>query len=722
MLTLVIILQMKKNKYKLTDELTVLPGVGPKISKLFENIKIKNIRDLIFYFPKYYKDYRNTKLISELSVNEEVTVKGKIISSQLIRARTRIYEVLIKDDTGQFKVIWFNPFYRYLKENFKVGSWAILSGKTSKSGGKLLQIVNPKPENVLVIEEDEELEFFARISSIYSLTKGLTQNRILSTLSALLKEVDYGSLDFFSDDIKSKYDLSDISDSISNIHQPLTNRDEPVVDLESSQSVSSSRSHRTFIFFEFLILCLGIKSKERSKVLVKGIPHKINQSQGLFFKIMTNFPFDLTDSQGKALGEILDDMRSEFQMNRLLQGDVGSGKTIIALLSMSSSYDNGYQSVLIAPTEILADQHYLYLKKYVNEEEIVILKSSLKNDQKKHVKERISSGSAKFIVGTHSLFQEDVNYKSLGIVVIDEQHRFGVLQRKLMSEKGVNPDILVMTATPIPRTLSNVFFTDYKVSNILEMPTNRGKITTKVANAEEPGDAYRFLIKQLQIGRQAFVLCPLIKKSDNEEFESLEDIESLYLELRKNKLKNFKLGIIHGRLKSEEKEEVMKKFRLKEIDVLISTTVIEVGVDVPNASIMMIYNPERFGLSQLHQLRGRIGRGPYDSTCILMVGKIGEFSKDRLIVFKNTLDGFLIAEKDMEMRGPGAFYGTGVEQSGKFWDLHLASLRRDIPILEEARICASEITKYDFYKNNNKCFDELILSTWGEKLNLTKVI
>ena len=409
-------------------------------------------------------------------------------------------------------------------------------------------------------------------------------------------------------------------------------------------------------------------------------------------------------------------------MSRLLQGDVGSGKTIVALLSMARSYDNGYQSALIAPTEILADQHYLFLKNYVNIEDLVILKSSISKTEKIRIKERIVSGKAKFIVGTHSLFQEDVEYKKLGMVVIDEQHRFGVVQRKLMSEKGENPDVLVMTATPIPRTLSNIFFTDYKISKIDEMPKNRGKISTKIVSIKDSDKVYNFLVNELNNSRQAFILCPLISKSDNEEFESLEDVESLNLKLKKGKLKDFEVGVIHGKLSADEKESVMNKFRLNKINVLISTTVIEVGVDVPNASTMIIYNPERFGLSQLHQLRGRIGRGPSKSTCILLVDQISEVSKERLLIFKNNLDGFIISEKDMEIRGPGAFYGAGSEQSGKFWDLHLANLRRDFSILKEARLCSLNIEEYSFYKKDKDCFNSLILSIWGEKLNLTKII
>ena len=714
---------MESNKYKLSDSLSSLPGIGPKIEKLFEGIDVKNIQDLLFYFPRYYKDYRNTKKISEIFENEEITIKGEIISSNLIRSRTKIYEVVIKDDLAQLKIIWFNPFYRYLKDNFVIGNFAIISGKAVKGrSSKYLQIVNPKPENIIIIGKDEKLEKFGKISPIYPLTKGLTQNRIVNILDYSLLNTELLSLDFFSEDIIKKFNLCSISQSIIGIHQPERLKDEEVVDTESSESIYESIPHRTFIFFEFLILCLGIKYKQNTKDKNVGISHFTTEKKGLFSKIFSNLPFLLTNSQLHVLEEIRKDMSSTIQMSRLLQGDVGSGKTIVALLSMARSYDNGYQSALIAPTEILADQHYLFLKNYVNIEDLVILKSSISKTEKIRIKERIASGKAKFIVGTHSLFQEDVEYKKLGMVVIDEQHRFGVVQRKLMSEKGENPDVLVMTATPIPRTLSNIFFTDYKISKIDEMPKNRGEISTKIASIKDSDKVYNFLVNELNNSRQAFILCPLISKSDNEEFESLEDVESLNLKLKKGKLKDFEVGVIHGKLSADEKESVMNKFRLNKINVLISTTVIEVGVDVPNASTMIIYNPERFGLSQLHQLRGRIGRGPSKSTCILLVDQISEVSKERLLIFKNNLDGFIISEKDMEIRGPGAFYGAGSEQSGKFWDLHLANLRRDFSILKEARLCSLNIEQYSFYKKDKDCFNSLILSIWGEKLNLTKII
>lgn len=713
--------KMTNKSYILDDKITVVSGVGPKIQQVFNSIGIYKIRDLLFYFPRRYKDYRETKEISKIVVNDEVTLKGKVTSSGLIRSKRKIYEVIISDETGQFKIIWFNPFYGYLKQNFQIGTTVVLSGKATKSNSsKFLQMVNPKPENIIFLPTDSGVSDFAKIAPIYPLTKGLTQNRLNMILNEIFLNTSLKELDLFSQDVMDEYGLINISDSISRIHKPL-NEDE-LVDLEVSHSVSSSIYHKTIIFYEFLILCLGVKEKQKSKQVLIGKQHLAKSKNSFYSSLKENLPFVLTSSQEQVLKEIIYDMRSKEQMNRLLQGDVGSGKTIVALLSMALSYDNGYQSTIIAPTEILADQHYLFLKKYVDIDELAILKSSLSSEQRKEVLNKIASGSVKFIVGTHSLFQDRVVYENLGLIVIDEQHRFGVLQRKLMAEKGRSPDILIMTATPIPRTLSSIFFSDYSISRINMMPENRGKIETKISSLRSSDNAFDFAVNQLKEGRQAFVLCPLISKSENIEFESLADVESVYKDVAFNYFKDFKVEILHGKQKSSDKEKIMDKFRKKEIDVLVSTTVIEVGVDIPNANLMIIYNPERFGLSQLHQLRGRIGRGGYDSTCILMVDDINESSKERLSIFRDNLDGFVLSEKDMQIRGPGAFYGAGTEQSGRFWDLHLANLRRDFEILKEAKKCADNIESYKFYNDRMSILESLILDFWGDKLELTKTI
>ena len=712
---------MTSKRYHLNTDISSLAGIGPNIKNILNGIGIHDVFDLVFYFPRYYKDYTNTKKIIDINIDDEITLQGEILLSRLLRTRKKIYEVVLNDGSRNFKIIWFNPIYKYLKENFEKGKWVVLSGRAVKSNSsRYLQIINPPPENYHILDSNPELVDFGGISPIYPLTRGLSQNRIQKIFKELLKNIDLDKLNILSHDIKKKYALEDVSESILNIHLPPKNNG--FVDLSSSRSVYSSVWHRSFVFFEFLLLCLGIREKNQNKEDQSGIPHILKKNDSFYEKVKKSFPFELTKAQEKVLGEIVLDMTSTKQMNRLLQGDVSSGKTIIALLSMAISYDNNLQSVMIAPTEILADQHYYFFSRYVKNEELVILKSSLSTKEKDKAYDVIQSGEVKIIIGTHSLFQDKLKYKDLGLVVIDEQHRFGVVQRKLMVGKGNSPDILTMTATPIPRTLSSIFFSDFDVSIIDSLPPRRGEVETQIENLENIEKVFELLENELNKGRQGFIVCPIIDKSENPEFKNLLDVHSVYLELSKNHLKKYNLEMLHGALSSEKKEKIMNNFKDKKIDILISTTVIEVGVDIPNATFMVINNPERFGLSQLHQLRGRIGRGPNDSYCILINNKINDDSNKRLSIFKEISDGFVLSEKDLEIRGPGAFYGAGVEQSGKFWDLYLANLKRDLHILKDAKNCSEIIESFDFYKKNNKVFDNLIFKIWGDKLELTKTI
>ena len=710
-------------KLSMTDSVQSLNGVGPKLSERLNYIGINHIIDLIFYSPKSYKDYRDVRDMSNLSDGDEVTIKGKIISSGLLKSRRKIYEVVLNDGTGNFKIIWFNPIYGFLKQNFKTDFWVVISGKaTVTKNKKIFQFINPKPENYNIFEDDIDIDKYASISPIYSLTKGLTSKRLKQLIKEALNRVDLTQLDILSNDLMKEFCLKQVSSSLMNIHLP--DRGDNLVDLSSTESVQNSLSYKSLIFMEFLMLCLGIKLNRPEKNLKLGINQQKKDKSSLFDSIFTKFPFELTDSQKNVLNEILNDMGSDRQMNRLLQGDVGSGKTIIALLSMAVSYDNGYQTALIAPTEILSDQHFLFLKKYVPNNEIVILKSSLKQKEKKETYEKIKNGTAKFIVGTHSLFQENVDYQRLGLIVVDEQHRFGVEQRKNMIDKGLNSDLLIMTATPIPRTLSSIFFSDFDVSKISELPKKRGNIETKIVSKSNLDKLYNFISDQLVQGRQAFVLCPIIDKSDVEEFEKLIDIKSQYDYIVKSSLGKFNSAILHGKMSSLEKEKVMEQFRDKEVDILISTTVIEVGVDIPNANLMIINNPERFGLAQLHQLRGRIGRGVYDSYCIMLVDDLSENSLDRIRTFAEIKDGFLLAERDLQMRGPGAFYGVGTQQSGNIWELNFANLKRDIEILKNAKKCSDNYDFYEFYKNHENIdkINRIIKYLWGSRLELTKAI
>ena len=704
------------------SDISTLNGVGPKIKNTLNSIGLNDLSDLIFYFPRKYNDYRSLKKISDLQDGEEVTIKGKILFSGLLKSRRKIYEVVINDGSRNFKITWFNPIYGYLKETFKLDYWVVISGKVSQTkSSKIFQLINPSPDKYFVSNNSDSLNNFASIYPIYSLTKGLTQNRLKKIIFEVINNIRLDDFNIFSDDLCKDYDLIKIDNALKLIHAP--DNSLPIVNIDSKDSIYKSLPHKSIIFYEFLLLCLGLKLSEDKKTKKSHKQHSIKAKNSMYKKILNNLPFSLTGSQNKVLDEIINDMILPKQMNRLLQGDVGSGKTILALLAMAISYDNGFQSCLIAPTEILADQHYLYLKNYIPNQELTLLKSSMKTKKKKTVLESIKNGKSRFIVGTHSLFQSSVNYKDLGLIVIDEQHRFGVEQRKLMMDKGESSDILIMTATPIPRTLSSILLTDYDISVIDKIEHRDRDVETSIIKKNQFSKLIDFIDDQLSQHRQAFFLCPLINKSSNEDFENLMDLESLQNILKSTNLGKYKYEILHGDLNTDEKDQIMTMFRSGELNFIISTTVIEVGVDIPNANIMTIFNPERFGLSQLHQLRGRIGRGKHKSYCFLINdGNINEISLHRIESFTKISDGFELAEKDLLLRGPGAFYGAGKEQSGNVWNLNFANIKRDIDILKEAKLCSDKIESYSIYKDDKQKILKNIELIWGKTINLTKIL
>ena len=716
-------IHLKMNKeLNYNHDISTLNGVGPKIKNTLNSIGLNDLSDLIFYFPRKYNDYRNLKKISDLKDGEEVTIKGKILFSGLLKSRRKIYEVIINDGSGNFKITWFNPIYGYLKEAFKLDYWVGISGKVTQTKSlKIFQLINPSPDKYFISNNSDSLNNFASIHPIYSLTKGLTQNRLKKLIFEAIGNTRLDDFNIFSDDICKDFNLIKIDNALKLLHAP--DKSMPIVDIDSKESIYKSLPHRSIIFYEFLLLCLGLKLSENKKSTKLYKQHKINIENSLYKRILNNLPFSLTRSQNKVLDEIINDMMLPKQMNRLLQGDVGSGKTILALLSMAISYDNGFQSCLVAPTEILADQHYLYLKNFVPNQELILLKSSMKVKEKKIILDSIKNGKSKFIVGTHSLFQSLVNYKNLGLIVIDEQHRFGVEQRKLMMDKGESSDMLIMTATPIPRTLSSILMTDYDISIIDKIEHREREIETSVIKKNQFSKLINFIDDELSQSRQAFFLCPLINKSSNEDFENLMDLKTLQNILKSTNLGKYKYEILHGDLNTNEKDLIMTMFRSGELNFIISTTVIEVGVDIPNANIMTIFNPERFGLSQLHQLRGRIGRGKHKSYCFLINdGNINEVSLQRIESFTKISDGFELAEKDLLLRGPGAFYGAGKQQSGNVWNLNFGNIKRDIDILKEAKLCSDKIKSYSIYKNDKEKILKNIDLIWGKTINLTKIL
>lgn len=702
-----------------------IKGVGPRISKILSKKGILSVEDALYNFPRKYEDRRRIKKISSLIPNTRETVMGRIIVSGLIRSRTRsMFKVVISDGTGTISLIWYQFNMKYLRSTYKKGYFAILSGDiTLNNFDNSLQIIHPIPDDVEVMEEGHQIEGdmlnFNRIVPIYPLTEGIKQRRMRRIEKTVIDEYCDRKIDFLPPEVKLRNRISDLRDSISRVHFPSDT--DQVIDLDDSISVFNSTPHRTLSFHEFFLLELGLALKKRDVSRMPGISFK--PSGELTQRLLRELPFELTNAQKRVIFEIEEDMRSGNPMNRLLQGDVGSGKTIVALISILKSVESGYQSALMAPTEILAEQHLNSILKYVGKFgiSVVLLKSGQSKKERDIYYNAIKTGEAQIVVGTHALIQERVEFNNLGFVVIDEQHRFGVIQRASLRCKGSNPDVLVMTATPIPRTLAMTVYGDLDVSVLDEMPPNRLSIKTLVFH-DDRGDrkiAYDIIRNEVNRGRQVYIVYPLIEESENTEFKDIRFATQMYGELKDRVFPEYRIGLLHGRLKSQEKEEVMKGFVSREIDILVSTTVIEVGVDVPNATVMLIENAERFGLSQLHQLRGRVGRGENESLCILIsMFKKSEDAQKRLSILKQTTDGFKIAEADLAIRGPGDFIGT--KQSG-LPELRFASLLRDSRILSDARNEAFRIVKEDPRLEKYSVLYKEVLKRWGESLELASI-
>jgi ATP-dependent DNA helicase RecG len=665
-----------------------IKGVGPRIASLLGKKGIETVEDALYYFPRTYEDRRTVKSISKITPGRRETVMGQIMLSGKIRTRSRsLYQVVVSDGTGTVNLVWFQFNEKYLRSSYKKGASVILTGDVSVGYRDVLQIVHPRPEDIEVIEEGEELDedhvHFNRIVPIYPLTEGLKQRRMRRIMKSVVDA--YSSLlpSSVPDPVKRKRGLIDLSEAVSGVHFP--SNEEKMVELTDRESVYLSPPHKSLSYHEFFLMELGLALKKRDVSRLEGI--SFTPTGELTGKLLSGIPFRLTSAQSRVMSEIEADMRADRPMNRLLQGDVGSGKTIVALLSILKAVESGYQAVLMAPTEILAEQHLASVMNYVRGMglRVVFLKSGLGRGEKNAYYKAIASGEAQIAIGTHALLQERVDFKKLGLVVIDEQHRFGVMQRAELMSKGTNPDVLVMTATPIPRTLALTVYGDLDVSVLDELPPGRKEIRTKVYYDQKGSRerAYEAVRREIEKGRQAYVVYPMIEESENPDFKDLKYATRMAEELKNDVFPEFRVGLLHGRMKTEEKDAVMKRFISHHMDILVSTTVIEVGVDVPNATVIVIENAERFGLTQLHQLRGRVGRGGHDSICILISGfKRSEDAEKRLSIMEETTDGFKIAEADLQIRGPGDFLGT--KQSG-LPEFRFADLIRDTVILGEAR-------------------------------------
>ncbi|MCG2720497.1 MAG: ATP-dependent DNA helicase RecG, partial [Thermodesulfovibrionales bacterium] len=614
----------------------------------------------------------------------------------------RIFELVLNDGSGLLKGKWFNqPF---MKKNFRVGQEVLFSGviKRNPYWGSGFEIDNPEFE--IIHDGDDAHIHTGRIVPVYRVTNGLSVRQMRSIMFTVVQTCMSGVHDFLPSEIRQKYSLPELPESTVNVHFPRENSD---IDLLNG---GLSDFHRRLSFDELFMLELGLAVIKRGSVSERGISFKPDGK--LLARLTDSLPFTLTQAQERVFNDILEDMKSPQPMNRLIQGDVGCGKTVVALMAMTVAAECGYQSALMAPTEILAEQHCITIRPAL--EHLGLKVCLLTGSRKEKPLDIIASGEADIVIGTHALIQEGVVFKNLGIAIIDEQHRFGVMQRALLRKKARNPDVLVMTATPIPRTLAMTVYGDIDYSVIDELPPDRRPVTTRSFNASQKEHIYKVIRDEVRNGRQVYIVYPLIEESEKTDLRSA----ILGKEAFQKVFPEFRIGLLHGRMKTQEREEVMATFKEGALDILVSTTVIEVGVDVPNATLMIIMHAERFGLSQLHQLRGRIGRGTHQSHCILVVYQpYTDEARRRIDIMMKTHDGFRIAEEDLDIRGPGEFFGT--RQSG-MPDLRIANIARDGLLLNDARREAFALIEKDPDMEGYPLLRTSLETFWKGKIELFK--
>ncbi|MCI6737248.1 MAG: ATP-dependent DNA helicase RecG [Intestinibacter sp.] len=675
----------------LNKNIQFVKGIGPKKALKLNKLNIFTIKDLLYYFPRAYEDRSKVKKIWQLEHDEKACTKGVITSvkSHVAKNNIKISKFIIKDETALLTLVFFNQ--DYLTKVFKQGDSVIVYGKVKREGS-ILEMNSP------------EIEFFTnsptstcKMIPIYPLTYGVTNKDIVNTVKNVYNNEGVSIKEYLPQYIIDKYKLCSIDFAVKNLHMP-------------SDKQSLKIALYRMIFEEFLILQIGLFYLKNGIDDEKGI--KFEKKEKLN-DIIKSLPFKLTNAQSRAFDEVIEDMQSENVMNRLIQGDVGSGKTIVATLVLALAVLNGYQGALMAPTEILARQHYISLNDTLSPFDINVglLVGSLTKKQKEKVLDKVKNGEIDILIGTHALIEDNVEFDNLGIVVTDEQHRFGVRQRAKLSTKGNNPDILVMTATPIPRTLALILYGDLDISIIDELPPGRQPIDTKAFEAKQRDFIYtNFIRDEIDKGRQVYVVCPLVEESEAIEAKAAEDLKE---ELKEKYFSDLNVEVLHGKMKPSLKDQIMNDFKKNKIQILVSTTVIEVGVNVPNATLMIIENAERFGLAQLHQLRGRVGRGSHKSHCILIYSSKSNICKQRMEIMEETNDGFKISEKDLEIRGPGEFFGT--RQHG-LPELKVANIFKHIKILKLAQEEAKNILKNDknLSKNENILLKKEIIEKFSD--------
>lgn len=654
----------------MAQSLRTLKGVGEKTEKLFQKVGIYDTDDLLHYYPRNYDEYETPVDIAELKEETVQAVSAAVCSGvyvNSVRGR-QIISVNIADQSGKFPVVWFN--LPYLKKTLRKGSWFVFRGRIVRKQGKL------EMEHPEIFTPSAYEEILHNLQPIYGLTAGLSNKTVVKMVTQLLETLPMQS-EYLPEELKERYRLADINYALKTIHFP-KNKEELLV------------SRKRLVFDEFLLFIISVRRmKEKAEETPNCFPVK---ETWLTEEVIERLPYSLTNAQLNAWHEIERDLAGRTMMSRLVQGDVGSGKTILAFLAMFLVADNGYQAALMAPTEVLARQHYEGFLKLMEEQGLsfptVLLTGSDTAKEKRIAYERIASGEAAIIIGTHALIQEKVEYANLALVITDEQHRFGVKQREALTTRGNPPNVLVMSATPIPRTLAIILYGDLDISVIDELPAKRLPIKNCVVNTSYRPKAYSFIEKQVRQGRQAYVICPMVVESEGMDAENVLDYTQ---KLKENLPSDIRIEYLHGKMKPKEKNRVMESFAAGEIQVLVSTTVVEVGVNVPNATVMMVENAERFGLAQLHQLRGRVGRGEYQSYCIFIQGNQDQISK-RLEILNKSNDGFYIAGEDLKLRGPGDLFG--IRQSGDM-EFRIGDIYNDSTILKEASEAAEEILSLD---------------------------
>lgn len=661
-----------------TTHIQYLKGIGPKRAQSFADKGVATIEDLLYYFPRRYEDRTNFASISHLEEGQVYTIKAQVLAGGQRNSWSKrafsITEAALGDETGKIFCVWFNQ--PYLKEYLKVGVALILYGKVERYNGRL-QMSNPEFE--ILEDQDNDPLNIGRIVPVYTLPKGFSQRSMRSLIKNTLDEYLPKINDVLPYDLRVRNNLLNLAQSLLNIHFPQ--------DLQLQ-----SQAHRRLSFEEFFIFQLPLVLRKLNRKQTGGIRHAVDGQ--LTADFIASLPFKLTAAQEKVIAEIKIDMSAPQLMQRLLQGDVGSGKTVVATLACLIAIQNGYQAALMAPTEILARQHFEKISAQLAKLNFSGRKLRLgllagQNPEKERIYQQLAEGSIDLLIGTHALLQEDLKFKSLSLIVIDEQHKFGVGQRALLPKKGDHPDILIMTATPIPRTLAITLYGDLDISVISELPCGRKPIQTLQFSHQDCQKAYTIAKGELKSGRQAYIVYPVIEESLALD---IAGAKRMFQELKTGEFKDFRLGLIHGRLKTKEQETVMHKFKNRQIDLLISTTILEVGIDIPNATCMIIASAERFGLSQLHQLRGRIGRSNFQSYCLLVTDEQTAEAKARMAAMVAYADGFKISEEDLKIRGPGEFFGN--RQHG-LAELKIANPLTQIQLLKEARQEAIDLLQQD---------------------------